>query len=221
MGVNSLPKTVTRRRRGCDLNPGPSAPESSTLTTRLPSHPDRWWIHTKRYLCSQGVNTSSVFGPLGLLNRELKCAENHNKRHNTFFSISILVISNDNSFRVLFDKIASIYFFRKIYEYFSVGNGQSREPALCQLYRRTFVPYFSTRVMERPHYVAGPRAPDACAVMRGAGMRCERIFRAEAHVQSIQYIRWSDVTECTIAMLQVQLRVMCGVKRRIFMALFT
>jgi len=39
MGVNSLPKTVTRQRRGCDLNPGPSAPEFSTLTTRLPSHP--------------------------------------------------------------------------------------------------------------------------------------------------------------------------------------
>ena len=35
--MNSLPKTVTRQRRGCDLNPGPSAPESSTLTTRLPS----------------------------------------------------------------------------------------------------------------------------------------------------------------------------------------
>jgi len=34
-GVNSLPKTVTRQRRDCDLNPGPSAPESSTLTTRL------------------------------------------------------------------------------------------------------------------------------------------------------------------------------------------
>ena len=34
MGVNSLPKTVTRQRRGCDLNPGPSAPESYTLTTR-------------------------------------------------------------------------------------------------------------------------------------------------------------------------------------------
>ena len=30
---------LTRQRRGCDLNPGPSAPESSTLTTRLPSHP--------------------------------------------------------------------------------------------------------------------------------------------------------------------------------------
>ena len=37
MGVNSLPKTVTRQRRGCDLNPGPTAPESSPLTTRLPS----------------------------------------------------------------------------------------------------------------------------------------------------------------------------------------
>jgi len=39
MGVDSLPKTVTRQHRSCHLNPGPSAPESSTLTTRLPSHP--------------------------------------------------------------------------------------------------------------------------------------------------------------------------------------
>jgi len=39
MDVSSLPKTVTRQRRGCDLNPGPAAPESSTLTTRLPSQP--------------------------------------------------------------------------------------------------------------------------------------------------------------------------------------
>jgi len=39
VGVNSLPKTVTRRRCGCDLNPGPSASESSTLTTRLQSQP--------------------------------------------------------------------------------------------------------------------------------------------------------------------------------------
>jgi len=38
MGVNSLPKTVTRRRRDGDWNPGRSAPECSTLTTRLPSH---------------------------------------------------------------------------------------------------------------------------------------------------------------------------------------
>jgi len=28
MGVSSLPKTVTRQRRDCDLNPDPSAPES-------------------------------------------------------------------------------------------------------------------------------------------------------------------------------------------------
>jgi len=35
MGVNSLPKTVTLQRRGCDLNPGPSVPDSSTLTTQL------------------------------------------------------------------------------------------------------------------------------------------------------------------------------------------
>jgi len=41
MGENSLPKTVTRQRRGCDLNLGPSAPESSMLTTLLPSHPNR------------------------------------------------------------------------------------------------------------------------------------------------------------------------------------
>jgi len=35
--VNSLSKTVTRQRRDCDLNPGPTAPESSTLNTRLPT----------------------------------------------------------------------------------------------------------------------------------------------------------------------------------------
>jgi len=42
MGVNSLPATVTRQRHGYDLNPGPSAPESRTLTTRLLSHP--WYV---------------------------------------------------------------------------------------------------------------------------------------------------------------------------------
>jgi len=41
MGVNSLPKTVTRQPRGCNLNPDPTAPESSTLTTQLPRHPVR------------------------------------------------------------------------------------------------------------------------------------------------------------------------------------
>jgi len=63
-----------------------------------------------------------------------------NNRVNLFrkTAIRILVISSHNSFRVLFDKIASVYFIWKIY--FSVGNGQPSEPALCQLYRHTFVP---------------------------------------------------------------------------------
>jgi len=51
MGVNSLPKTATR---GCDLNPGPSAIESSTLTTRLPSMTGQ-----KRQL--RLVNTRTLF----------------------------------------------------------------------------------------------------------------------------------------------------------------
>jgi len=52
-----------------------------------------------------------------------------------------LLVSQHNSLRVLFDKIASAYFVWKIYQYFSIGNGQPREPALCHLYRHTFVPY--------------------------------------------------------------------------------
>jgi len=48
MGVNSLPKTVARQRRGCELNTGPSAPESSTLTSLLPSH---------RYLCQSAEDS--------------------------------------------------------------------------------------------------------------------------------------------------------------------
>ena len=61
-------------------------------------------------------------------------------------AISILVISNPNSFRVLFDKIASVCFVGKMYSYFSIGNGQPREPALCQLHRHTFVPYMTVFV---------------------------------------------------------------------------
>ena len=38
--MNSLPKTATRQHRSCDLNTGPSAPESSMLTTQLPSWVD-------------------------------------------------------------------------------------------------------------------------------------------------------------------------------------
>jgi len=54
--VNSLPKTVSRQRRDCDLNAGPSAPESNTLSTRLPSHPGASVLVCKVYcrLCRAG-----------------------------------------------------------------------------------------------------------------------------------------------------------------------
>ena len=56
MGVNSLPKTVTRQRRDCDLNPGPSAPESSTLTTRLPSQRHVMSVHASSpTVCAEAV----------------------------------------------------------------------------------------------------------------------------------------------------------------------
>ena len=58
MGVNSLPKTVTRQCSGCDLNPGPS--ESSTLTTRLPIHPHTVRTGGKCWL--EGTNVSKFEG---------------------------------------------------------------------------------------------------------------------------------------------------------------
>ena len=63
MGVNSLPKTVTRQRHDCDLNPGPSAPESSMLTTRLPSHPSSIAIcisHWQRNSFQFGAHTDAL-----------------------------------------------------------------------------------------------------------------------------------------------------------------
>jgi len=72
-------------------------------------------------------------------------SNNFIKRHNKFIfktPISILVISNHNSFRVPFDKIAFVHFLWKKHLYFRLGNDQPRKPALCQLYRHTFVPYF-------------------------------------------------------------------------------
>jgi len=51
-GCESLPKAVTRQRRGCDLNPGPSVPESSTLTTRLPSHPPELHVRSSSNVCA-------------------------------------------------------------------------------------------------------------------------------------------------------------------------
>ena len=54
--MNSLPKAVTRQRRGCDLNPGPSASESSTLTSRLKSHPSICIAHNNQELQSAAIS---------------------------------------------------------------------------------------------------------------------------------------------------------------------
>ena len=59
--MNSLRKTDTRQRRDCDLNPGPSAPESSTLATLLPSQP--------------GVQIRGLFATDGLLVTTASCAK--------------------------------------------------------------------------------------------------------------------------------------------------
>ena len=80
--------------------------------------------------------------------RERKCAENYNKWHNKYFK-NAMSISNHNSFRVLFDKIDSVYFISKIYLYFNVGKGQPSEPALCQLYRHMFVSYAWCVIIKR------------------------------------------------------------------------
>jgi len=55
-----LPKTAIRQRHDCDLNSGPSATESSTLTTRLPSQP-AGYINLRQIV--RGVNACSVSRP--------------------------------------------------------------------------------------------------------------------------------------------------------------
>jgi len=51
-GCERFAKTVTRQHRSCDLNPGPSVLESSTLTTQLPSHPYVTVTLTTEKLCT-------------------------------------------------------------------------------------------------------------------------------------------------------------------------
>ena len=71
--MNSLPKTVIRQRRDCDLNLSPSTPESSMLTTQLPSHP---LLGVKNYYLVQSYDF------LTLTVREFvhKMSSNHNAR---------------------------------------------------------------------------------------------------------------------------------------------
>jgi len=45
MGVNSLPKTVTRQRRGCDLNPSFCARVQHA--NHSATEPPEWWLGVK------------------------------------------------------------------------------------------------------------------------------------------------------------------------------
>jgi len=74
-----------------------------------------------------------------------------------------LVISNGNSFRVLFDKTTSGYFIRKIYFIFwhrkwSMVIPGKREPAPCQLHRSFPVGAADTRRSEWPRHYCRPSA---------------------------------------------------------------
>jgi len=55
--VNSLRKTVTRQRSDCGLNTDPSAPKSSTLTTRLPTCTDYFSLIARQNMSA--VSTAS------------------------------------------------------------------------------------------------------------------------------------------------------------------
>ena len=66
-GPSAIAELLVLRRRGCDLNPGPCAPESSTLTTRLPSHPVygtsvnvRWLSNHSNHIDSMQSNRSKL-----------------------------------------------------------------------------------------------------------------------------------------------------------------
>ena len=52
-----------------------------------------------------------------------------------------MVTSNHNGFQVLFDKIVFVCFIWKIIYTLALEMAIPWEPALCQLYRHTFVPY--------------------------------------------------------------------------------
>jgi len=91
MGVNSLPKTVTRQRRVCDFNSGPSAPESSTLTTRLPSHPvfDCLVATARRVLATLNArNTHNAVPVFDMISRRKKTPK-------TIKWNSVIIVSDD------------------------------------------------------------------------------------------------------------------------------
>ena len=70
--MNNLPKTVTGQRHDCDLNPVPSANESSTLITRLPSH--LWesaWNDINGLVTGQSIIVKTIVHTSGSVNSHL------------------------------------------------------------------------------------------------------------------------------------------------------
>ena len=62
MGVNSLPKTVTRQRRDCDLNPGPSVPDHCSNHSAIETLDYRvLYLLTGVCVCS-GLESGRLFG---------------------------------------------------------------------------------------------------------------------------------------------------------------
>ena len=61
MGVNSLPKTVTRQRGGCDLNPGATAPESSTQPLGAKLIWENNSVYTYMYECREQARRGLPF----------------------------------------------------------------------------------------------------------------------------------------------------------------
>ena len=99
MGVNSLPKTVTRQRRGCDLNPDSFAPESSTLNTRLLSHPPsvtRYERFNELKLIDRSVKTLLAVGGwnLGTEKMTAMLSTSHSRRE--FIATSITYLRTRN-----------------------------------------------------------------------------------------------------------------------------
>jgi len=76
--------------------------------------------------------------------REQKCAENYNKYHNKFIfklQSALWFFQTITVFEccLISLNLLPCILFEKICLYYSIRNGQLKEPALCQLYRHTFV----------------------------------------------------------------------------------
>ena len=115
-----------------------SVPDDYTTRRRRGSRSRRWESTGCYKTRSSAIRNSSV--PKITINDTM----------NLLFktAVSILLIPNHNSFRVLFDKIASADFIWKINLYFSAGNGQHREPALRSNFCIAYHCFFSKLVLE-------------------------------------------------------------------------